>query len=95
MEGVDVHAFSVHPSCTMFSPGNDRVSLRSNLEVVGSFSPIRTAFFLPLFSSSQEMRLNELCPVQALCTYLGRTSSVGEVISSLCPGQNLKGATPS
>lgn len=74
----DIHALSVHSSCTQFAPGHTRVSLKPHLafvpKVVGSSSPIiLTAFSPPPFSSEEDRRLHMLCPVRALQVYMDRT----------------------
>ncbi|XP_029968087.1 uncharacterized protein LOC115403361 [Salarias fasciatus] len=79
----DIHALSVHSSCTQFAPGNARVSLKPHLafvpKVVGSCSPIvLTAFSPPPFSSPEERRLHMLCPVRALRIYMDRTMGFRE-----------------
>ncbi|XP_029975893.1 uncharacterized protein LOC115409064 [Salarias fasciatus] len=79
----DIHALSVHSSCTQFAPGNARVSLKPHLafvpKVVGSCSPIvLTAFSPPPFSSPEEQRLHMLCPVRALRIYMDRTMGFRE-----------------
>ncbi|XP_032363038.1 LOW QUALITY PROTEIN: uncharacterized protein LOC116675032 [Etheostoma spectabile] len=75
----DIHALSVHPSCTQFAPGRVRVLLKPNPafvpKVVGSCSPIDLlALCSPPFSSSEERRLHALCPVRALHFYMDRTA---------------------
>ncbi|XP_051988692.1 uncharacterized protein LOC127648137 [Xyrauchen texanus] len=78
----DMHALSVHPSCTKFSLSGDKVFLRPN----PAFMPkcflaftcevIELSAFHPApFSSTEDQRLNALCPVHALWAYLDRTSS--------------------
>jgi hypothetical protein len=78
----DMHALSVHPSCTKFSLSGDKIFLRPN----PAFMPkcflgftckvIELSAFHPApFSSTEDQRLNTLCPVRALRAYLDRTSS--------------------
>ncbi|XP_059182347.1 uncharacterized protein LOC131961092 [Centropristis striata] len=70
----DIHALSVHPSCTQFFPGDVRMTLRPNPafvpKVVGSCSPIDLVAFA---ASSGELRSHALCPVRAVRTYVDRT----------------------
>ncbi|KAK5882516.1 hypothetical protein CesoFtcFv8_021095 [Champsocephalus esox] len=73
----DIHALSVHPSCTQFSAGQTRVLLKPNPafvpKVVGSCTPIDIVAFPPPLCSSEEQRPNLLCPDCALRTYMDRS----------------------
>ncbi|XP_051980853.1 uncharacterized protein LOC127642225 [Xyrauchen texanus] len=78
----DMHAFSVHPSCTKFSLSGDKVFLRPNPAFMPKCFPAFTCEVIELsalhpapFSSTEDQRLNALCPVCALRVYLDRTSS--------------------
>ncbi|XP_026133283.1 uncharacterized protein LOC113112099 [Carassius auratus] len=78
----ELHAFSVHPSCTKFSLSRDMVSLRPNPAFMPKCLPAFTsevlelsAFHPPPFSSLEDEKLNALCPVRALRTYMNRTSA--------------------
>ncbi len=78
----DLHALSVSPSCLQFAPGLTKVSFRPNPafvpKVVDSayrcLSTELEAFHPPPFSSPGEQRLNSLCSVWALHTYVKRTA---------------------
>ncbi|XP_034065716.1 uncharacterized protein LOC117542252, partial [Gymnodraco acuticeps] len=73
----DIHALSVHPSCTQFAPGQTRVLLKPNPafvpKVVGSCTPIDIVAFPPPLCSSEEQRPHLLCPVCALRIYMDRS----------------------
>lgn len=78
----ELHALSVHPSCTKFSLSGDMVSLKPNPAFMPKCFPAFTsevlelsAFHPPPFSSPEDERLNALCPVRALQTYINRTSA--------------------
>ncbi|GAA6095931.1 uncharacterized protein LOC125138511, partial [Tachysurus ichikawai] len=78
----DLHALSVHSSCTQFSLTGDKVLLRPNPAFVPKCLPAFTlgaielsAFHPPPFSSAEDQRLNALCPVRALKAYMDRTNS--------------------
>ncbi|XP_073668878.1 uncharacterized protein [Paramisgurnus dabryanus] len=76
----ELHAFSVHPSCTKFSLNGEKVFLKPNPAFMPKCFPAFTsevlelsAFHPPPFSSTEDQRLNALCPVRALQTYIDRT----------------------
>ncbi|XP_010773556.1 uncharacterized protein, partial [Notothenia coriiceps] len=73
----DIHALSVHPSCTQFFPGQTRVLLKPNPafipKVVGSCTSIDIVAFPPPLCPSGEQQPNLLCPVRALRTYMDRS----------------------
>ncbi|XP_048011810.1 uncharacterized protein LOC125245326 [Megalobrama amblycephala] len=78
----ELHALSVHPSCTKFSLSGDKVSLKHNPAFMPKCFPAFTsevlelsAFHPPPFSSTEDQRLNALCPVRALQTYITRTGA--------------------
>ncbi|XP_067306913.1 uncharacterized protein [Pseudorasbora parva] len=78
----ELHALSVHPSCINFSLGGDKVFLKPNPAFMPKCFPAFTsevlelsAFHPPPFSSAEDQRLNALCPVRALQTYVSRTSA--------------------
>ncbi|XP_021322973.1 uncharacterized protein [Danio rerio] len=78
----DLHALSVHPSCIKFSLSGEKVSLRPNPAFMPKCFPNfscegveLSAFHPPPFSSTEDQRLNALCPVRALRAYINRTSS--------------------
>ncbi len=77
----ELHALSVHPSCTKFSLSGDRVFLRPDPAFMPKCFPAftcevieRSAFHPPPFSSEEDQRLNALCPVRALRVYIDMTS---------------------
>nr|XP_043888269.1 uncharacterized protein LOC122773567 [Solea senegalensis] len=78
----DLQALSIRPSCLQFGPGLSKVCLRPNPafvpKVVESAYRCPTvellAFHPPPFSSTEEQRLNTLCPVRALQSYVSRTA---------------------
>ncbi|XP_016341804.1 uncharacterized protein LOC107688601 [Sinocyclocheilus anshuiensis] len=77
----DLHALSVHPSCTNFSLSGDKIFLRPIPAFMPKCFPAFTcevlelsAFHPPPFSSAEDQRLNALCPVLALRVYIDRTS---------------------
>ena len=83
----DLHALSVHSSCTKFSLSGDRVWLKPNPAFVPKCFPAFTggvielsAFHPPPFSSAEDQRLNALCPVRALRA--GQTLFWGAISSS-------------
>ncbi|XP_073690968.1 uncharacterized protein [Garra rufa] len=78
----DLHALSVHSSCTKFSINGDKVFLRPNPAFMPKCFPAfaceviqLSAFHPPPFSSSEDKRLNALCPVRSLRVYIDRTSA--------------------
>ncbi|XP_016369319.1 uncharacterized protein LOC107709377, partial [Sinocyclocheilus rhinocerous] len=78
----ELHALSVHSSCTKFSLSGDKVFLKPNPAFLPKCFPAFTsevlelsAFHPPPFSSTEDQRLNALCPVRALQTYMTRTSA--------------------
>lgn len=94
----DIHALSVHPSCTQFALGQARVLLKPNPafvpKVVGSCTPIDLAAFSSPLCSSEEQRPNLLCPVRALHIYMDRSKESHAVTNSLYPGLTLIRASP-
>lgn len=78
----ELQALSIHPSCLQLAPGLTKARLRPNpafvpkvLETSYRCSTVELlAFHPPPFSSETEQRLNTLCPVRALGTYLDRTA---------------------
>ena len=80
----ELHALSVHPSCTRFAGDGSKVSMRPNSaflpKVISPFhmnQPVELmAFHPPPFSSPEEERLHMLCPVRALRCYIDRTKTV-------------------
>ncbi|KAL0151928.1 hypothetical protein M9458_052766 [Cirrhinus mrigala] len=78
----DLHALSVHSSCMKFSISGDKVLLRPNPAFMPKCFPAfaceviqLSAFHPPPFSSSEDKRLNALCPVRSLRVYIDRTSA--------------------
>ena len=77
----EIRALSVHPSCLQFAPGSNKVCLIPNPSFMPKVidpsyhcAPIELmAFHPPPFSSPEEQRLNSLCPVRALRTYMEKT----------------------
>ncbi|XP_036419056.1 uncharacterized protein LOC118802708 [Colossoma macropomum] len=77
----EIHAFSVHPTCTQFAPADLQVILKPNPafipKIVDSSAVfphlVLTAFYRPPFASDEQRRLHLLCPVRALRIYLNRT----------------------
>ncbi|XP_066533946.1 uncharacterized protein [Hoplias malabaricus] len=77
----DLHALSVHPSCTQFAPGDTKVTLCPNATYVPKVLPMSysslafelNSFSPPPFTSEVQQRLHMLCPVRALRTYINRT----------------------
>nr|XP_055071026.1 uncharacterized protein LOC129451681 [Misgurnus anguillicaudatus] len=80
----ELHALSVHPSCMMFAPGVQRVSFRTNPAFVpkvfdhagAAQSVDLLAFHPPPFTSPEEERLHNLCPVRTLHMYVQRTQTL-------------------
>ncbi|XP_058879441.1 uncharacterized protein LOC131737040, partial [Acipenser ruthenus] len=80
----ELHALSVHPSCTRFAGDGSKVSMRPNPaflpKVISPFHMNQSvelmAFHPPPFSSPEEERLHMLCPVRALRCYMDRTKTV-------------------
>ena len=88
----DIHALSVHPSCTQFAPGQTRVLLKPNPaftpKVVGSCTPIDIEAFPPGSSS-------RICCVQS-GLYTGIWTDQRSFVlmtNSLCPGLTLTRAS--
>lgn len=81
---ADLHALSVHPSCTQFTPDGSKVTLRPNAAywpktIPTAFSSMAfelMSFCPPPFASEEQRRLHSLCPVRGLRTYIDRTQSV-------------------
>ncbi|XP_057188898.1 uncharacterized protein LOC130553779 isoform X1 [Triplophysa rosa] len=78
----ELHALSIHPSCTKFSLSGDKVFLKPNPAFMPKCFPAFTsevlelsAFHPPPFSSAEDQRLNALCPVRALQAYMSKTSA--------------------
>ncbi len=80
----ELHALSVHPSCTRFAGDGSKVSMRPNPaflpKVISPFHMNQSvelmAFHPPPFSSPEEERLHMLCPVRAVRCYIDRTRTV-------------------
>ena len=80
----DIHALSVHPSCTQFAPGHSKVMLRPNAALAMTFGAMSYTSFVfelfpfspPPFSSEEQQRLHALCPVRALRTYVEQTQDI-------------------
>lgn len=80
----DLHALSVHPSCTQFSCDGSKVTLRPNVAYLPKVIPAAyssmafelLSFCPPPFASEEQRRLHSLCPVRALRTYIDRTQTV-------------------
>lgn len=78
----DIHALSVHPSCTQFAPDGAKVVLLPNAAYLPKVMPRSYqsmaielfAFSPPPFTSEEQRRLHCLCPLRALRTYMSRTS---------------------
>lgn len=79
----DIHALSVNASCMQFLRGDSKVLLKPNPAFMPKvFNPTLSclpielaAFSPPPFSSEEHQRLNALCPVRALRTYVDRTAA--------------------
>ncbi|XP_039529209.1 uncharacterized protein LOC120480253 [Pimephales promelas] len=78
----ELHALSVHPSCSKFSLSGDKVFLKPNPAFMPKCFPAFTsevlelsAFHPPPFTSLEDQRLNALCPVRALQAYMTRTNA--------------------
>ncbi|KAI2667323.1 Signal recognition particle SEC65 subunit [Labeo rohita] len=74
----EIHAFSVHSACLQFMSGDAGVVLKPNpafmLKVVNAINPLELIAFYPRpFASSEQQKLNTLCPVRALRIYTERT----------------------
>ncbi|KAL3966727.1 ryanodine receptor 1 [Sarotherodon galilaeus] len=80
----DLHALSVHPACTQFSPDGHKVVLRPNAAyfpkvMPASYSSMEfelLSFCYPPFASEEQRRMHSLCPVRVLRTYIERTQNV-------------------
>lgn len=80
----DLHALSVHPSCTQFTPDGSKVTLRPNAAYLPKIIPAAyssmtfelLSYCPPPFASEEQRRLRSLCPVRALRTYIDRTQGV-------------------
>ncbi len=78
----ELHALSVPSSCTYFSLSGDKLFLKPNPAFMPKCFPALTSevlelsvFHPPPFSSTEDQRLNALCPVRALQTCITRTSA--------------------
>ena len=77
----DIHALSVHPSCTQFASDGAKVVLYPNAAYLPKILPksyqsmaiVLHAFSPPPFTSEEQERLHCLCPVRALRVYISRT----------------------
>ncbi|XP_053351317.1 uncharacterized protein LOC128520900 [Clarias gariepinus] len=77
----DLHALSVHPSCTQFAANGLKVTLQPNAAYVpkivstdySSMVFDLFSFFPPPFASDEQRKLHNLCPVRALRVYMDRT----------------------
>ncbi|XP_067221487.1 uncharacterized protein [Chanodichthys erythropterus] len=79
----EIHAFSVHSACMQFMPGDAGVVLKPNPafmpKILGAIIPLELrAFHPPPFASSEQQKLNALCPVRALRIYTQRTRGFRE-----------------
>ncbi len=79
----DIHAFSVHSACLQFMSGDAGVLLKPNPafmpKIVKAIIPLELrAFYPPPFASSEQQKLNALCPVCALRIYTERTRGFRE-----------------
>ncbi|XP_063350743.2 uncharacterized protein LOC134642723 [Pelmatolapia mariae] len=80
----DLHALSVHPACTQFSPDGHKVVLRPNAAYFPKIMPAPyssmefelLSFCSPPFASEEQRRMHSLCPVRVLRTYIERTQNV-------------------
>ncbi|XP_073701195.1 uncharacterized protein [Garra rufa] len=79
----EIHALSVHSECLQFMSGDAGVVLKPNPafmpKVVNAINPLELrAFYPPPFASSEQQKLNTLCPVRALRIYTERTRGFRE-----------------
>ncbi|XP_073320639.1 uncharacterized protein [Pagrus major] len=80
----DLHALSVHPSCTQFTPDGSKLTLHPNAAYLPKIIPTAyssmtfelLSYCPPPFASEEQRRLHSLCPVRALRTYIDRTQGV-------------------
>ena len=80
----DLHALSVHSSCTQFTLDGSKVTLRPNEAYLPKVIPAAynsmtfelSSFCPPPFASEELRRLHCLCPVRMLRTYIDRTQGV-------------------
>ena len=80
----DLHALSVHSSCTQFTSDGSKVTLRPNAAYLPKVIPAAynsmtfelSSFCPPPFASEELRRLHCLCPVRMLRTYIDRTQGV-------------------
>ncbi len=71
----EIHAFSVHSACLQFLSGDAGVVLKFMPQIIKAIIPLELrAFYSPPFASSEQQKLNALCPVHALRIYTERTS---------------------
>ena len=84
----DLHALSVHDECMSWSNGGRSVRLQSNpvfvskTQRVASYARLE-AFHPPPFSSDQDRRLHNICPLRALRLYVQRTKDIRGEVSQL------------
>ncbi len=79
----EIHALSVHSACLQFMSGDAGVVLTPNPafmpKIVKAIIPLELrAFYPPRFASSEQQKLNALCPVRALRIYTERTRGFRE-----------------
>ena len=80
----DLHALSVHPSCTQFTPDGSKVTLCLNAAYLPKIIPTAyssmtfelLSYCPPPFSSEEQRRLHSSYPVRALRTYIDHTQVV-------------------
>ena len=73
----NLHALSVHPSCTQFTPDGSKVTNAAYLPKIVPAAYISMTFELlsycfPPFASEEQRSLHSLCPVHALRTQVLR-----------------------
>ncbi len=79
----EIHALSVHSACLQFMSGDSGVCLKPNPafmpKILKAIIPLELrAFYPPPFASSEQQKLNALCPVRALRIYTERTREFRE-----------------
>ncbi len=79
----EIHAFSVHSACLQFMSGDAGVVLKPNPafmpKIVKAIIPLELrTFYPPPFASSEQQKLNALCPERDLRIYTERTRGFRE-----------------
>ncbi len=95
----DIHALSVHPSCTQFTLDGTKVTLHPNTAYLPKVIPAAyssmtfelLSFCPPPFASEEQDRPHCLCPVPVLHTYIDHTQSARLGDQLFCFANPMKG----